>query len=80
MTEEVIATKDVVVHDDNMGIDRKVFAGQPVPPDLVDAYFEATGEGTRTQAAADAEAKRAAEGGGSAKASGEQRKSTRSDK
>ena len=41
---EVIATKDVVVHDDAIGIDRKLFAGQPVPPNLVDTYQKATGE------------------------------------
>jgi hypothetical protein len=38
MTDQVIATEDAIVHDDVLGIDRKVFAGQPVPPDLVDAY------------------------------------------
>jgi hypothetical protein len=39
----VIAREDLVVHDDNLGIDRKLFAGQEVPPDLVDAYAKATG-------------------------------------
>ena len=34
----VIASSDEVVHDEALGIDRKVLAGQPVPPDLVDAY------------------------------------------
>jgi hypothetical protein len=38
MTDQVIATEDAIVHDDVLGIDRKVFAGQPVPPDLVEAY------------------------------------------
>ena len=38
-----IATHDVIVHDENLGIDRKVFAGQPVPPDLVEAYEKAGG-------------------------------------
>lgn len=36
MTE--IASETKIVHDKNMGIDRKVIAGQPIPPDLVDAY------------------------------------------
>jgi hypothetical protein len=40
-TDPVIATEDRTVHDEALGIDRKVFAGQPVPPDLVDAYNEA---------------------------------------
>lgn len=40
-----IATEDRVVHDPAMGIDRRVFAGQPIPPDLVEAY-EAAGGGT----------------------------------
>lgn len=41
---QVIANKDIIVHDEQLGIDRKLFAGQPVPPDLVDAYADATGE------------------------------------
>lgn len=43
MADEVIASKDVVVHDDTLNIDRKVVAGQPVPPDLVDAYESEVG-------------------------------------
>jgi hypothetical protein len=38
VAEQVIATEDKIVHDDLLNIDRKVFAGQPVPPELVDAY------------------------------------------
>jgi hypothetical protein len=43
---EVIAKEDVVVHDPNLGIDRKLIAGQPVPPDLVDVYRKETGDGS----------------------------------
>lgn len=46
----VIATEDKTVHDDVLGIDRLVFAGQPVPPDLVDAY-KAQGGSTSIAAA-----------------------------
>lgn len=42
---EVIATEDAIVHDPNLGIDRKVFAGQAVPPDLVAPYQEKVGAG-----------------------------------
>lgn len=38
MAPPVIAKESVVVHDDLLGIDRHVFAGQPVPADLVGAY------------------------------------------
>jgi hypothetical protein len=38
----VMATETVSVWDENMGIRRKVFAGQGVPPDLVGAYRKAT--------------------------------------
>jgi hypothetical protein len=41
---DVIATKDLVVEDKAMGINRKLFAGQPVPPDLVEAYKAEGGE------------------------------------
>lgn len=41
---QVIATEDQIVHDDALGIDRKLVAGQPVPPDLVEAYREAGGD------------------------------------
>lgn len=40
----VIATSDLVVHDEALEIDRKIIAGQPVPPDLLDAYAEQTGD------------------------------------
>ncbi len=40
----VIAAETVVVHDDNLGIDRKVIGGLPVPPDLLDAYRAKTGD------------------------------------
>jgi hypothetical protein len=33
-----IAVRDMVVHDDNIGIDRQIKGGQAVPPDLIDAY------------------------------------------
>jgi hypothetical protein len=39
-----VASKDVIVHDPNLDIDRLVVAGQPVPPDLVEAYENKTGE------------------------------------
>lgn len=39
-----IATKDKIVRDPVMGIDRRVLAGQEVPPDLLVAYEEAGGE------------------------------------
>lgn len=42
-----IAKEDLIVHDEQLGIDRKVFAGQPVPADLVDAYEKATGTGKK---------------------------------
>jgi hypothetical protein len=41
---EVIATETKIVHDPVLDIDRQVIAGQPVPPDLVDAYQAAGGE------------------------------------
>jgi hypothetical protein len=40
----VMATETVSVWDENMGIWRKVFAGQGVPPDLIGAYRKATSE------------------------------------
>jgi hypothetical protein len=43
-TEPVIATDDRIVHDEALGINRKVFAGQQVPPELVGAYQEAGGD------------------------------------
>jgi hypothetical protein len=41
---EVIATETKIVHDPVLDIDRQVIAGQPVPPDLVDAYKAAGGD------------------------------------
>jgi hypothetical protein len=38
VAEQVIATEDASSTTIALNIDRKVFAGQPVPPDLVDAY------------------------------------------
>jgi hypothetical protein len=40
----MIAKKNVNVYDEEMGIHRQVIAGQAVPPDLLDAYAEETGE------------------------------------
>lgn len=45
-----IATETKVIRDEAMGIDRKVIAGQPVPPDLVAAYEEAGGALTEAPA------------------------------
>lgn len=47
-----IAEKDDVIHDENLGIDRKIFAGQPVPPDLVDAYNAGKSGGSKSSSAA----------------------------
>ena len=38
-----VAKETVVVHDEALGIDRRVLEGKPVPPDLVEAYEKATG-------------------------------------
>lgn len=38
------ATHTKIVRDDSIGIDRRVVAGQPIPPDLVEAYETAGGE------------------------------------
>lgn len=43
--KQVIATRDLILHNDGMGINQKVFAGQPVPPDLVKAYHAEVGSG-----------------------------------
>jgi hypothetical protein len=48
----VIAEKDAVVHDDNLGFDRQILAGQPVPPELTQAYKEQ--HGPKDQEAKDA--------------------------
>jgi hypothetical protein len=42
-TEHVIATETVIVQNPESGINQQVFAGQRVPPDLVDAYHNAVG-------------------------------------
>lgn len=41
---QIVATETVVVHDDNLSIDRRIIAGQPVPPDLVAAYRNVVGD------------------------------------
>lgn len=38
VAQEVIAREDCIVFDPDLGFDRKLFAGQQVPPDLVNAY------------------------------------------
>lgn len=43
VSNNVIASKDVIVHDEVLNIDRQVLAGQAVPPDLVDAYYDKVG-------------------------------------
>jgi hypothetical protein len=48
----VVASRDVVVHDDAMGIDRQIIAGTRVPPDLLDAYAKETGETVTTPVSA----------------------------
>lgn len=42
--KHVVASETVIVHDDQLNIDRQVVAGQEVPPDLVDAYLAEVGE------------------------------------
>lgn len=39
-----VASETVVVHDHELGIDRRVVAGQRVPPDLVAAYRTKVGD------------------------------------
>lgn len=39
--EAIIAEQDLEVHDPIFGFNRLIFAGQPVPGDLEDAYNEA---------------------------------------
>jgi hypothetical protein len=41
-----VPTSETIVHDDVLGIDRKVFPDQPVPPDLVEAYEKSQGKGS----------------------------------
>jgi hypothetical protein len=48
----VVASRDVVVHDDAMGIDRQIIAGTRVPPDLLEAYAKETGESVPTPVSA----------------------------
>jgi hypothetical protein len=52
--QQVIASDTKIVHDPALDIDRQVIAGQPVPPDLVDAYNDAGGSTTSTSAPAGA--------------------------
>lgn len=40
---EVIATESTIVKDPYLGIERQVLSGQPVPPELIDAYHEKVG-------------------------------------
>jgi hypothetical protein len=50
----VVATRDVIVHDDALDIDRQLLAGQPVPPELIDAYQAKVGDtGSRAEAGRD---------------------------
>jgi pyruvate/2-oxoglutarate dehydrogenase complex dihydrolipoamide acyltransferase (E2) component len=51
MTDVVIASETKIVHDPLLDIDRQVVAGQPVPPDLVDAYNAEGGTVADPQAA-----------------------------
>jgi hypothetical protein len=37
-TKQPIASEDKIVHDDNIGIDRVVRAGDVIPPDLIRSY------------------------------------------
>lgn len=53
MAEQVIAAETVVVHDDQIGIDRQVIAGQPVPPTLVEAYEAKVGSKSKSAAKKD---------------------------
>jgi hypothetical protein len=49
-----VATRDVIVHDDALDIDRQLLAGQPVPPELIDAYQAKVGDtGSRAEAGRD---------------------------
>jgi hypothetical protein len=41
---DVIATESTIVHDPVLDIDRQIMAGQPVPPDLIDAYKAKVGD------------------------------------
>lgn len=38
-----LAKQSMTVHDKALGIDRRLIEGQPIPPDLVEAYEEAGG-------------------------------------
>ena len=46
MTDTKIASDDRTVTDPNTGVERKVFAGTEIPPDLLDAYEQAGGAST----------------------------------
>jgi hypothetical protein len=49
-----VAIRDVIVHDDALDIDRQLLAGQPVPPELIDAYQAKVGDtGSRAEAGRD---------------------------
>ena len=50
---EVIATETLIVHDDALGIDRQLLAGQPVPLDLIEPYRNAVGDEQASKTPAD---------------------------
>jgi hypothetical protein len=49
--KRTIATEDLIVFDPQIGIDRHVFAGQPVPISLEEAYAEAGGKAVSAEPA-----------------------------
>lgn len=46
----VIAEKTMFVHDDVIGIDRQIIAGQAVPLDLVEVYEKESGKSSSSKA------------------------------
>jgi hypothetical protein len=54
--KRTIATESLIVHDPQIGIDRHVFAGQPVPVSLEEAYADAGGKAVSADPAAEAKA------------------------
>lgn len=69
---DVIASETQIVHDDTLNIDRQVLAGQPVPPDLLEAYADAVGTSVDALRDPGAEARAQAAGAGPAAASDDQ--------
>jgi hypothetical protein len=59
---EVIAAESLTVFDEQIGISRKLFAGQAVPPDLVRAYRGAVGDAQADDPAEEADAARSYDG------------------